>query len=567
MRRRASFRLSSLLVLAVCLAGCMGSSSSAPAGSQAPGAAGSAQPSVPTGESASAVNETISSDSEIVFATGDLQVLRMNMEEPATLDPTFAEDTVSGAVIRAIFDGLTRLDEAGNPINSIASDMKVSDDKTTYTFALRDATWSNGDPVTAHDFEFAWKHALDPKTGSQAAYQFYSLKNAQAFAAGKAARDDVGVKALDDKTLQVVLEHPMPFFPTLVSFLMPINKNVAESNPDWAKDPKTLVGNGPFKLDTWEHKNKLVLVKNDTYWERDVVKLERIEFSMISDANTELAMFENGDLDWAGGPISSLPVDAVEPLRREGKLVAKPKATSYYIRFNAERPPFTNAKIRKAFAYAINRKEIADNIGQAGQTPLMGITPITASLKPDGFFADNQPEEARRLLAEGMKELGISRLPRISYLYNTNDRNRAIAEALQAVWKKQLGVDVKLVNKETKVYLDDQEQGNFEIARSSWTADYNDPVNFLQKFIEKYSSSNITRWHNPVYTELIKKSYRETAEQKRRQILLEAEALLMEEMPLTGIFSDVNAWVQSEKVKGVRVDPLSKIDFKWAYKE
>lgn len=495
------------------------------------------------------------------------QTLRLNTEEPATLDPTFAEDATSGAVIRALYDGLTRLDEKGEAINSLAQDMKLSDDKLTYTFTLRDAKWTNGDPVTAHDFEFAWKYALDPKTGSPASYNYYSIKNAQAFTSGKVKAEDVGVKAIDDKTLQVTMEHPTPFFPTLVSFLPPVNKNVVLSNPKWANDPKTLVSNGPFKLDTWEHKNKLILVKNDTYWEKDVVKLARIEFSMISDTNTELSMFQNGDLDWAGGPISGLPVDAVVPLKQEGKLMTKPKATSYYIRFNAERPPFTNVKIRKAFAYAINRQEIADNIGQAGQTPLMGITPITASLKPEGFFADNQQEEAKKLLAEGMAELGITKLPTITYLYNTSDRNKAIAETLQAAWKNGLGVDVKLLNKETKVYLDDQEQGKFEITRSSWTADYNDSINFLQKFIEKYSSSNITRWHSPKYTELINQSYKEADLAKRNQILLMAETLLMEEMPLTGIFSDVNAWVQSDKVKGVRIDPLSKIDFKWAYKE
>ncbi len=493
--------------------------------------------------------------------------MRLNIEEPATLDPTFAEDTTSGAVIRAIYDGLTRLDENGEAINSLAKEMKLSHDKLTYTFTLRDAKWSNGDPVTAHDFEFSWKHALDPKTGSPASYSYYSIKNAQAFTSGKAKAEDVGVKALDDKTLQVTLEYPTPFFPTLASTLPAVNKKVVESNPDWARDPKTLVTNGPFKLETWEHKNKMVLVKNDTYWEKDVVKLDRIEFSMISDANTELSMFLNGDLDWAGGPISALPVDAVLPLREEGKLKTKPKATSCYIRFNAERPPFTNVKVRKAFAYAINRQEIADYIGQAGQTPLMGITPVTASLKPEGFFADNQREKAKKLLAEGMAELGTTRLPSITYLYSTSDRSKAIAETLQATWKNVLGVEVKLLNKETKVYLDDQELGKFEITPSSWTADYNDPISFLQKFVEKYSASNITRWHSPKYAQLIKQSYVETDPAKRNQILLEAETLLMDEMPLTGIFSDVNAWVQDDKVKGVRIDPLSKIDFKWAYKE
>ncbi|WP_289137597.1 peptide ABC transporter substrate-binding protein [uncultured Brevibacillus sp.] len=550
MKKTITMLVSSLLVAGSLLSACSSSTStSSPANSLTP-----ATQSTDTASAAKPGKE-------------EAQTLRLNTEEPATLDPTFAEDATSGAVIRALYDGLTRLDEKGEAINSLAEEMKLSDDKRTYTFRLRDAKWTNGDPVTAHDFEFAWKYALDPKTGSPASYNYYSIKNAQAFTSGKAKAEDVGVKAIDDKTLQVTLEHPTPFFPTLVSFLPPVNKNVVLSNPKWANDPKTLVSNGPFKLDTWEHKNKLILVKNDTYWEKDVVKLSRIEFSMISDTNTELSMFQNGDLDWAGGPISGLPVDAVAALKQEGKLMTKPKATSYYIRFNAERPPFTNVKIRKAFAYAINRQEIADNIGQAGQTPLMGITPITASLKPEGFFADNQQEEAKKLLAEGMAELGITRLPAITYLYNTSDRNKAIAETLQAAWKNVLGVDVKLLNKETKVYLDDQEQGKFEITRSSWTADYNDSINFLQKFIEKYSSSNITRWHSPKYTELINQSYKEVDLAKRNQILLMAETLLMEEMPLTGIFSDVNAWVQSDKVKGVRIDPLSKIDFKWAYKE
>ncbi|EST54813.1 ABC transporter substrate-binding protein [Brevibacillus panacihumi W25] len=495
------------------------------------------------------------------------QILRLNMEEPATLNPIFAEDTVSGALIRQLYDSLTRLDEDGNPVLSLASDMKLSPDKRTYTFTLRDAKWSNGDPVTAHDFEYTWKHALDPKTGSPAAYNYNSIKNAQAFSAGKARSEDVGVKALDDKTLQVVLESPIPFFPTMVSFLPAVNKDVAQANPQWATDPKTLVSNGPFRLDQWEHRNKIVLVKNSSYWEQEAVKLERVEIFMIADASTELSMFDKGELDWAGNPISGLPIDAIEPLMKEGKLRTKPKATSYYIRFNTEREPFTNAKIRKSFAYAINRQEIARHIGQAGQTPLMGITPITASLRPEGFFADNQPEEAKKLLEEGMKELGIAKLPEITYLYNISDRNKAIALTLQATWKKVLGVEVKLQSKETKVVLDDQERGKFAITRSSWTADTNDPVDFLQKFVEKYSSSNITRWHNPVYAELIRKSYVETDKEKRKQILLDAEALLMEEMPLTGIFSDVNAWVQSDKLKGVRIDPLSKMDLKWAYLE
>ncbi|HZG14572.1 MAG TPA: peptide ABC transporter substrate-binding protein [Candidatus Bathyarchaeia archaeon] len=495
------------------------------------------------------------------------QVLRLNTGEPATLDPSRAEDVVSGAIIRAMFDGLVRLDQNGQPQASLASEIKVSNDKKTYLFTLRDSVWTNGDPVTAYDFAYAWLRTLNPQTGSGSAYQYYVIQNARAYNAGKAAAEEVGIDVIDQKTLQVTLENPVPYFLHLATFYYPQHQKTIENNMDWANNPKTLISNGPFKLKQWHHKRKLVLVKNEQYWDKDAVKLETIDFSMVDDANTELAMFENGQLDWAGQPMSSLPVDAVQPLREQGKLITKPKASTYYIRFNTTRVPFTNEKIRKAFAYAINRQEIAEHIGQAGQTPLTGFVPVSASLNPNGFFKDNDPELAKQLLAEGMKELGLTKLPPLTYLFNTLDRNKKIAEVLQAKWKSVLGVEITLLNKETKVFLDDQAQMKFDISRSSWTGDYNDAINFLEKFIEVQNTSNLTGWHNPTYSELIRKAYKETGEAKRKQYLLEAETILMDEMPLTGIFSDVNAWVQSEAVKGIQIDPIGYIDFKWAYKE
>lgn len=495
------------------------------------------------------------------------QILRMNAAEPETLDSGMSNDVISGAFIRSLYDSLVRLDKDGKPVNSVASDIKVSDDKKVYTFTLRDTKWSNGDPVTANDFAFAWMRVLDPKTASGSDYKYYPIKNARAFFQGKAKAQDVGIKVIDDKTLEVTLENPTPYFLTLATFYYPVNQKVVEGNGDWAKKPETIVTNGPFKLANWEHKNKIELVKNDQYWEKDVVKLDKIDFSMIEDTNTELEMFNKGDLDWAGGPISALPADAIGPLKDEGKLEAMARATNYYLLFQTEKPPFTNAKIRKAFSYAINRKDIADNIGQAGQTPLMGFVPLSASLKSDGYFKDNDTETAKQLLAEGMKEMGISQLPEITYLYNTSDLNKKIAEALQAQWKKVLGVDVKLTNKELKVMFDDQEHGKYMISRSGWTGDYNDSVNFLELLMEKNSSNNSTLWHSEKYVELVQKAYAEPDESKRNQYLVEAETILMDEMPVTGIYSSVNSWVQSDKLKGITVDPLGYIDFKWGYME
>ncbi|RAT97373.1 peptide ABC transporter substrate-binding protein [Brevibacillus sp. Leaf182] len=495
------------------------------------------------------------------------QTLHMNAAEPETLDSGMSNDVISGAFIRSLYDGLVRLDKDGKPVNSVASDIQVSEDKKVYTFTLRDSKWSNGDPVKAQDFAFGWMRVLNPKTASGSAYKYYPIKNARAFFEGKAKAEDVGIKVVNDKTLQVTLENPTPYFLTLATFYYPVNQKVVESNPDWAKKPESIVTNGPFKLVNWEHKNKIELAKNEHYWDKDVVKFNEIEFSMIEDTNTELELFNSGELDWAGGPISGLPADAIGPLREEGKLQTMQRATNYYLLFQTQKPPFTNSKIRKAFAYAINRSDIAENIGQAGQTPLMGFVPLSASLKPEGYFKDNDVETAKQLLAEGMKEMGITKLPEITYLYNTSDLNKKIAEALQAQWKQSLGVDVKLINKELKVMFDDQEQGKYMISRTGWTGDYNDSVNFLELMMEKYSSNNSTFWFSEKYVELVKKAYAEPDEAKRNQYLVEAESILMEEMPVTGVYSSVNSWVQNEKVKGITVDPLGYIDFKWGYKE
>jgi len=498
------------------------------------------------------------------------QVLKMNLHsEPPTADPGLAEDTTSGAIIRATFDGLTRTGEDGKPHPSIAEKIDVSEDLLTYTFTLRDAKWSNGDPVTAHDFEYAWKRVLDPKTAANYAYQLYYIKNGEKANKGEVSLDEVGVKALDDKTLQVTLENPTPYFLELTAFYTyyPVNKKVVEANPKWAAEAATHVGNGPFKMETWEHKSKLVVVKNENYWDKDNVKLEKIEFSMVEDENTELSMFDNGEIDWAGAPLSTLPTDAIPALKESGKMVTQPIAGTYWYKFNTEKAPFNNVKIRKAFAYAINRQAIIDNVTQTNQQPAMGAVPPSMSLKDGGYFKDNDVETAKKLLAEGMQELGISQLPPITLSFNTSEGHKKIAEAIQDQWKKALGVEVKLENKEWAVYLEDLHQGNYQVGRMGWLGDFNDPINFLELYKDKDGGNNDTRWENPKFKELLNQSALETDPEKRKAILAEAEAILMDEMPVAPIYFYTNSWVKKDEVKGVIVDGLGFIDFKWGYIE
>ncbi|WNC15321.1 peptide ABC transporter substrate-binding protein [Brevibacillus brevis] len=539
MKKSVFAAMSSILVLSAALAGCGGGDTKA--GEQ-------------NGQAANEENK-------------GPKVLRMNMHsEPPTADPALAEDSTSGALLRATFDGLTRIGEDGKPHESVAEKIDVSEDGLTYTFHLRDSKWSNGDPVTAKDFEFAWKRALDPKLGSTYAYQLYYLKNAEEYNTGKAKAEDVGVKALDDKTLEVKLKNPTPFFLELTAFYtyFPVNQKVVEANPKWASEAKTHVGNGPFKLETWEHKSKVVLAKNENYWDKDTVKLDKIDFSMVEDENTELSMFDNGDLDWAGAPMSALPTDAVPALKDSGKMQTHPIAGTYMYKFNTEKAPFNNAKIRKAFAYAIDRQLIIDNVTQTNQQPAMGLVPPTMSVAAGPYFKDNDIETAKKLLAEGMKEEGLTKLPPLTLTFNTSEGHKKIAEAIQDQWKKAFGVDVKLENKEWKVFLDDMHQGNFQIARSSWTGDFNDPINFLELFKYKKGGNNDTNWENKKYQELLDKSALEKDPEKRKQILAEAEALFMDEMPAAPIYYYTHSYVKSDKVKGVVLDGLGFVDWKWA---
>lgn len=498
------------------------------------------------------------------------KVLKLNMRKaPPSADPGRAEDTTSSVVVRATFDGLTRMDKDGKIIHSVAEKIDVSPDQKSYLFHLRDTKWSNGDPVTARDFEFAWKRVLDPKTAASMAYQLYHIKGAEAFNSGQGKSDDVGIKAVDDRTLQVDLEYPAPFFLELTAFYTyyPVNQKIVEASDDWAVQAATHVGNGPFKMEEWKQHSRFVFVKNAEYWDRDQVKIDRIEMSMVEGANTELSLFENRELDWSGQPFGSLPSEALQALQDSGKLITAPSVGTYMFKFNTRKPPFDNANIRKAFAYAINRKDIADNILQMEQDPALGIVPSAVGIKPGGYFTDNDQALAKELLAAGMAELGISALPPITFSFDINEKNKQIAEAVQDQWKRVLGVEVKLENQEWKVYVDKIHQGNYQIGRMGWMGDYMDAVNFLEIFKDRDGLNNETGWGNDRFRELIDQSRFVADEAQRKSLLVEAEQILMDEMPVTPIYYYADTYVANPSLKDVTLDGLGNIDFKWADKE
>ncbi|WP_284140215.1 MULTISPECIES: peptide ABC transporter substrate-binding protein [unclassified Virgibacillus] len=507
-------------------------------------------------------------------ASGDLaadQTLNVNIrEEPPSLHPGLATDTTSGAVLNQVFEGLMRVNQEGKVEPAIAESNEVSDDGLTYTFKLRqDAKWSNGDPVTAKDFEFAWKWVLDPANAdTDYAYQLYPIKGAQDAKENGGSLDDVGITVKDDHTLVVELNQPTAYFLELTAFYtyFPVNHKVVEGNNKWAQDVSDkYVTNGPFLLDTWKHKDEIVLKKNPEYWDADTVKLETINMYMIDDENTAKQMYDSGEIDWLGDPTDTIPLAAIPAYKQEGKLNIAPKAGVYYYAFNTEAEPFTNVNIRKAFALAVNRQGIVENITKGEQQPAMALVP--PSIFPEnkeGYFKDNDVEEAKKYLEKGLEELGLDKLPTVKLSYNTSEAHAAIAQAVQDMWKKNLGVEVELNNEEWGVYLDSMGAGDFQVGRMGWIADFNDAINFLEIF-ESKGGNNYTNWESAEYQKILQQTREETDVAAREELLHKAEDLFMEELPIAPIYFYTNVWTHNEKVKNVEVSPLGVVQYKWGY--
>ncbi|NPC92188.1 peptide ABC transporter substrate-binding protein [Bacillus sp. WMMC1349] len=502
--------------------------------------------------------------------------LNINIKtEPFSLNPGLANDSVSSNVLRQTFEGLTTIDKDGKPVEATAEKIEVSKDKKTYTFTIRDgAKWSNGDPVTAQDFEYAWKWALDPKNQSQYAYQLYYLKGGEAANKGKGKIADVGVKALDDKTLKVELEKPTPYFTELTAFYtyLPVNKKVAEKNPKWYTDAgENYVSNGPFKMTKWKHSGNIVLEKNDQYWDKGAVKLKKINIAMVNDANTGLNMYKKGETDYVGEPLDSIPTDAVPSLKNEG-LKVDPFASVYMYKFNTEKAPFNNVNIRKALTYAINREALVKNVTQADEIPATKFIPpvIHGFESKEGYFKDHDVDKAKEYLQKGLKELGLnkaSELPKITLSYNTDNRHQQVAQAIQEMWNKDLGVKAELSNEEWNVYIDKVHSGNYQIARMGWIADFNDAMTFLETYRDKDGGNNDTNWENAKYKELLTKASVEPDADKRMKLMKEAEGILMDELPIAPIFFYTMPHLHDEHLKGYVLLGTGEIYFKTAYFE
>lgn len=499
----------------------------------------------------------------------DEQSITVNvMTEPPSLDPALATDNKSGWILDHLFEGLYMRDKDGQPVLGVAESVDISDDRTMYTFTLRDdAKWSDGSALTAGDFEYAWKRVLNPDTGSKMAFYLYYIKNAKAYNNGEIAADDVGVKATDEKTLVVELESPVGYFEEMLTFwsYYPVKQETVENDKNWSAEADTYISNGPFSLTNWKHDDSVLVKKNEAYFESDKVTLQEIEFAMVDDANTYQQMFNTGELDM----IMEIPSSMIDSLENDERFKKEPFFGTYMYMFNVEQEPFTNEKIRQAFAASLNREELTKYITKAGEEPAFAMVPPGVETASGDFRDNAEPsfeedaDKAKQLLAEGMEEEGWDVLPTVELIYNTDENHKNVAEAVQEMIRKNLDVEVKLVNQEWKTFLDTTAQGNYQMARLGWTGIVLDPVVMLDAYLGD-SPDNESNWMNEEFDRLIEDAKVESDLDKRMAMLHEAEAILMEEMPFIPVYYYSRTYLTHESLEDVAYYRNIYPNLKWA---
>jgi oligopeptide transport system substrate-binding protein len=497
--------------------------------------------------------------------------LRININgEPHTLDPRKGGDVISSSLHFMLFEGLTSLNPDSTTSFAQAESIDISSDSLVYTFHLRDSLWSDGSPVTAQDFEKSWKDILNPAFPAVNAHLLYPIKNAESAKKGLVPLDQVGIRAKDAKTLVVTLEYPTPYFLQLTSFCVffPVNSKIDQSFPDWANHVnKNFVSNGPYILKTWKHNDEIVLEKNENYWAKEEVKLNAIRISMVSDEMTALQMYENGELDMIGAPLSPIPVDAFAEFIKKGALQVSPVAGTTICAFNNHQFPFNNENIRKAFSLAINREAIVKNITQLGEVIATGpIPPVLKNNKNRKFFKDNDKKRAQELFQKGLDELNSQPSDlEITYYYSTSEANHKIAQALQQQWFEVLGIKIKIENLEHKVLSDKLVKRDYGIAQTYWLAQYSDQMNILERYKFKTNPKNYAGWENEEFIQLLNASALHQNPADRMQTLEEAESLFVDLMPVAPIFHSNHAYLLKPYVKGFTLTPIGNIYYTKLY--
>lgn len=492
------------------------------------------------------------------------ELVRGNGTEVASIDPHKTQGVPESHVIRELLEGLVNQDANGNTIPGVAESWETKDNKTFIFHLRKDAKWSNGDPVTAHDFEYSFKRAVDPATASP--YSWYlemtTMKNSADIIAGKADKETLGVKAIDDYTFQVDLETAVPYFVVMMGHttVKPVHQATVEKYGDkWTK-PENFVGNGAFVVNKWVVNERMEMVPNKFYWDNDKTVLTKVTFLPIENQVADMNRFLAGEIDFT----YEIPNEHFKRLKKDHaeELSIKGDLCTYYYIFNTNKAPFDDLRVRKALSYTIDRGIISGALLGQGQKPAYFLTPeITANFDPvtPAYGKLTQKEriaEAKQLLEDA--GYGEGNPLSFTLLYNTSENHKKIAAAVQSMWKKSLGVNVMLENQEWKTYLDSKDQGDFEVARAGWCGDYNEATTFLT-LMESGNTTGGIHYLSDEYDALIQRALNSTSDEERAKIYLEAEAQLTKDMPIAPIYQYVKARLVNPKLGGY---PIGNVEDK-----
>ena len=499
--------------------------------------------------------------------------------QPKTIDPSLNTALDGCYYVIHAFEGLTTKDKNGNIVGGVAESWEEFDDGARYIFHLRtNAKWSDGKPVLAEDFVYTWRRVVDPLVGSQYSFQHEPVKNAKDITAGKLPVESLGINAIDDYTLEVVLEAPTAYFLDLVAFptFYPVRRDIIEEYGDnWSLNPQTYIGNGPFVTSEINQDESIIMIKNTNYWNAGSVVAEELRFILMQNENSSVAGIKDGSIDFA----RVVPTQDIPNLKEEGLLQIKPMLASYFYCFNVTNEVLRDVRVRKALALAIDRNYIVEQVMKGGETPANAFVPFgirDADVKESfreiggGFFDispenyQNNIEEAKRLMSEAGYPDGRG-FPVFEFKADPGF-HIAIFEAVQQMWKENLGIDTKIVQEEWAVFLQTRYDKNLTMARGGWFGDFNDPINFLSLYTS-HSPNNYSSYSNAQYDAYIQTALTTGNQKVRMEAMHKAEELLVNSFAIVPIYFYTEPLLVNPKLRDVYYDALAMHKFVYSYKE
>ncbi|MEI0603452.1 peptide ABC transporter substrate-binding protein [Brachyspira alvinipulli] len=520
---------------------------------------------------------TACSSSKTASSNDGISIFINTGPEPNTIDPSI--NVTSDAVFYLIhtFEGLVEKDFNGKLSPAVAESWEISEDGLTYTFKLRtNAKWTDGKPVTANDFVYSWQRVVDPATGSQYGYQHEPVKNAKAITAGDMPKESLGVKAIDDYTLEVTLEAPTAYFLELLSFptFYPLRKDIIDKYGDkWTLKADTYIGNGAFKLVERNRDESLVMVKNTNYWNIENIVPDKLTFVLMENETGSVAGVKSGNLHFA----RSFPRQDIKALQEDGLIVIKPRISSYYYCLNLTNDILKDVRVRRALSLAIDRNYIVEQVTMGGEKPAGALVPYGIS-DYEGDFRENageyidvskegyakNVEEAKKLMAEAGYPNGEG-FPVMEFKADPGIHVK-IFEAVQQMWKENLGIDVTLTQEEWAVFLQTRYDRNITMARGGWNGDFDDPVNFMTLCVS-YSPNNYSVYSNKAYDDMINEVMLSGDQKFRMETMHKAEEMLMKEEAIIPIYYYTEPLLVSPKLKDIYYDSLGLHRFHKCYLE